>query len=117
MFKKNIESLTLKNNNYRKVLNTTKYSQLVIMSLLPMEEIGLEKHKYTSQFIKVEGGKAKIIIGDDIYYMKSGDGVVIPPNTYHNVINYSKKMELKIYTIYSGEILHSKNLIEKYKTD
>ena len=39
-----IEKATLENNNFRKVLYTAKHSQLVLMSLKPGEEIGMEVH-------------------------------------------------------------------------
>ena len=40
-FVANIEAMTLKNGSYRKVLYTGKYSQLVLMSLKPGDEIGV----------------------------------------------------------------------------
>lgn len=57
-FRGNIEQLTLRNNNFRKVLHTTKNMQMVLMSLEPGDEIGFETHTKTSQFIRVEAGKA-----------------------------------------------------------
>ena len=56
IFVDDIEKLTLKNNNYRKVINTTKKSQLVLMSLKPLEEIGMEVHKTKDQFLRIEQG-------------------------------------------------------------
>ena len=53
----NIEKLTLENENFRQVLFTGKYSQLVLMSLLTNEEIGLEVHNNVDQFFRVEAGK------------------------------------------------------------
>jgi len=61
-YRGNIERLTLKINNYRKVLYTSKNMQLVVMSLKEDEEIGLEKHKDVSQFIRIEKGFATAII-------------------------------------------------------
>ena len=58
----NIEKLTIKNKYYRKVLSTPKNMQLVLMSLEPLEEIGKEKHKYTTQFIRIESGKCIAMI-------------------------------------------------------
>ena len=40
----NIEKETLENENFRKVLNTTKKSQLVVMTIQPGEDIGMETH-------------------------------------------------------------------------
>ena len=110
----NIEQTTLKNNNYRKVLNTTKTMQLVVMSLLPNEEIGMEKHIHTTQFIRIEKGHAIAYLGHIKYKLQDNDVIIVPPNTYHNIINSSKTKKLKLYTIYSPPE-HKKGTIEKYK--
>jgi mannose-6-phosphate isomerase-like protein (cupin superfamily) len=112
-YKTNIEKKTLKNNNYRKVLYTTSNLQLVLMSLKPGEEIGIEKHKGTTQFIRVEAGNGLAIIDGERKYIKDGDVLVINPNTYHNIINIGNE-KLKLYTIYTPPE-HSRNLVEKNK--
>jgi len=58
----NIEEETLANTNFRKVLYTGKHSQLVLMSLLPNEEIGLEVHPDNDQFFRFEKGQGKCIV-------------------------------------------------------
>ena len=100
-FKTNIERDTLKNRNFRKVIYTGKNSQLVLMSLKPKEEIGLETHPENDQFLRFEGGTGRVIVDDSKYTVKDGDAVVIPAGARHNVINTSPEEELKIYTIYS----------------
>jgi mannose-6-phosphate isomerase-like protein (cupin superfamily) len=100
-FKTNIERDTLKNRNFRKVIYTGKNSQLVLMSLKPKEEIGLETHPENDQFLRFEGGTGRVIIDDSKYSVRDGDAVVIPAGAKHNVINTSSEEELKIYTIYS----------------
>lgn len=100
-FKTNIERDTLKNRNFRKVIYTGKNSQLVLMSLKPKEEIGLETHPENDQFLRFEGGSGRVIVDDSKYTVKDGDAVVIPAGARHNVINTSSEEELKIYTIYS----------------
>ena len=74
----NIEKLTLENNNFRKVLYTGKNSQLVLMSLKPMEEIGAEVHEENDQFFRFESGKGKVIIDDNNYDVADGDAVIVP---------------------------------------
>ena len=100
-FKTNIERDTLRNKNFRKVIYTGRNSQLVLMSLKPKEEIGLETHPENDQFLRFEGGTGRVIIDDSKYTVKDGDAVVIPAGAKHNVINTSTEEELKIYTIYS----------------
>lgn len=110
----NIEDLTINNNAYRKVLYTTKTQQLVIMSLLPKEEIGEEIHKDVTQFIRVEQGECEAILDDQLFKMKDGDCVVVAPGTKHNIVNTSNINKLKLYTIYCPPE-HPDNTLELMK--
>jgi mannose-6-phosphate isomerase-like protein (cupin superfamily) len=97
----NIEKETLENDNFRKVLYTSKNSQLVLMSLKPKEEIGMEVHEENDQFFRFEKGEGKCIIDGNEYELKDGVAIVIPAGAQHNIINTSESEELKLYTIYS----------------
>jgi mannose-6-phosphate isomerase-like protein (cupin superfamily) len=99
-FKENIEKLTLENEDFRRVLYTAKHSQLVLMSLKPHEEIGLETHADTDQFFRFEKGKGKVVIDGFEREVGEGDAVIVPAGAKHNVINTSEE-SLKLYTIYS----------------
>jgi mannose-6-phosphate isomerase-like protein (cupin superfamily) len=100
-YKISIESAALQNNNFRKVLYTSAHSQLVLMCLKPMEEIGLETHADNDQFFRFERGNGKVIIDNNEYIVKDGDAVVIPTGAKHNIINTSNSNTLNMYTIYS----------------
>jgi mannose-6-phosphate isomerase-like protein (cupin superfamily) len=97
----NIEKDTLENRNYRKVLYTSEHSQLVLMSLKPGEEIGMEVHPDNDQFFRIEKGQGKCIIDGNEYDLEDGVAIVVPAGSQHNVINVSDSDELKLYTIYS----------------
>jgi mannose-6-phosphate isomerase-like protein (cupin superfamily) len=97
----NIERDTLDNDNFRKVLYTSKHSQLVLMSLKPKEEIGMEVHPDNDQFFRFEKGEGKCVIDGNEYEVKDGTAVVVPAGAKHNVINISDSQDLKLYTIYS----------------
>jgi len=97
----NIERDTLENENFRKVLYTAKYSQLVLMSLKPKEEIGTEVHPDNDQFFRIEKGQGKCIIDANEYELEDGVAIVVPAGAQHNVVNTSETEELKLYTIYS----------------
>ncbi|HJN62324.1 MAG TPA: cupin domain-containing protein [Candidatus Parcubacteria bacterium] len=97
----NIEKDTLENNNFRKVLYTGKHSQLVLMSLAPKEEIGMEVHEENDQFFRFEKGEGKCVIDGNQYDVKDGVAVIVPAGAEHNVINLSATDELRFYTIYS----------------
>ena len=96
-----IEKETLKNDDFRRVLYTGKFSQLVLMSLKPGEDIGEEVHDDVDQFFRFEEGKGLVIIDDVEHEVKDGVAVVVPSGAKHNVVNTSKKNDLKLYTIYS----------------
>ncbi len=100
-FKTNIEKDTLENRKFRKVLYTGKHSQLVLMSLRPTEEIGMETHTENDQFFRFEAGKGKVIIDGNEYEVGDGMAIVVPAGAKHNIINISDSKELKMYTIYS----------------
>lgn len=115
-FNTNIEQDTLENKNFRKVLYTSKHSQLVLMSLEPKEEIGLETHPENDQFLRFEGGRGAVFIDDNRYEVGDGDAVIVPAGARHNVVNLSDTEELKIYTIYSPPH-HKDGTIHKTKKD
>jgi len=100
-FNANIEKDTLENNNFRKVLYTGKHSQLVLMSLKPQEEIGMEVHADNDQFFRFETGQGKCVIDGNEYDVGDGSAIVVPAGAQHNVINLSSSEDLKLYTIYS----------------
>lgn len=96
----NIEKETLENENFRKVIYTSKHSQLVLMSLLPGEEIGLETHADTDQFLRIESGTGKAILNGIETDISDGSSVTVPEGVEHNIINTGTEL-MKIYTIYS----------------
>jgi len=100
-FNLNIEKETLENENFRKVLYTSKHSQLVLMSLAPNEEIGMEIHPDNDQFFRFEKGNGKCIIDGNEYNVEDGSAIVVPAGAEHNVVNVSATEGLKLYTIYS----------------
>ena len=100
-FNANIEKEALENNNFRKVLYTGKHSQLVLMSLKPQEEIGMETHPDNDQFLRFEKGEGKCVIDGNEYSLQDGSVIIVPAGAQHNVINTSTTDDLKLYTIYS----------------
>mgnify|MGYP001617190822 CR=1 FL=1 len=96
----NIEKVTEANTNFRKVLYTARYSQLVVMSLKPGEEIGEEVHDL-DQFLRIEKGAGKTVLNGLEHPLEDGSAVLVPAGVKHNIINTSPDKEMKIYTIYS----------------
>lgn len=111
-----IESETLKNSDFRKVLFTGSKSQLVLMSLKPKEEIGMEVHDTVDQFFRIEAGAGKAVIDGKEFPLGDGSAVVVPAGARHNIINTSADKELKLYTIYSPPN-HPDGTIHKTKAE
>jgi mannose-6-phosphate isomerase-like protein (cupin superfamily) len=102
----NIEEATNDNTTFRTVLFTGKTLQLTVMSLKPGEEIGLEVHEDRDQFIRVEKGRARVVMGpakdrlDETRELSDDWAVIVPSGTWHNVINDGDG-ELKLYSLYA----------------
>lgn len=96
----NIVNETLQNNNFRKVLFTGKHMQLVVMSLLPGEEIGMEVHDHVDQFFRIEEGIATVVMNGEETTVVDDDVFIVPAGVQHNVINAGTET-LKLYTIYT----------------
>jgi mannose-6-phosphate isomerase-like protein (cupin superfamily) len=114
-YRVNIESVTLKNGAYRKVLHTTKQSQLVVMSIPVKQDIHMERHESTTQFIRVEKGRAVAYINSKQYKLADGDSIVIPAGSWHYIRN-SGDEPLKLYTIYCPPE-HPDGLIQRFRPD
>lgn len=96
----NIEELTAQNSNFRKVLYTAHHSQLVVMSLNPGEDIGMEVHPDNDQFLRIETGEGNAIIDGNEQPFSEGWCVIVPAGSQHNIVNTSDKV-MKLYTLYS----------------
>ena len=115
-YKGNIEEDTRENVNFRKVLYTGEYSQLVLMSLKPGQDIGLEIHEGNDQFFRFETGEGKVVINGTEYEVKDGTAIIVPSGAEHNVINTSEIEDLKLYTIYSPAH-HKDGIVRATKED
>jgi mannose-6-phosphate isomerase-like protein (cupin superfamily) len=112
----NIEADTLANTDYRRVLFTGKNLQLVLMTLRPGEEIGLEVHADHDQFIRIEAGNGAALLNGERHSLTDGTALVIPAGTEHNVINTSSAEPLRLYTLYSPPE-HADGTVHAKKSD
>lgn len=111
----NLEEETIKNDNFRKVIKTTKNMQLVLMSLKPKEIINTEIHFDSDQFFRIEEGKCKIETPSETLILSKNMSTIIPMGTQHKVTNIGDT-DLKLYTIYSLP-QHADGLIQKYMAE
>ncbi|WOI52775.1 cupin domain-containing protein [Parvularcula sp. LCG005] len=98
-FEKNIFKRTKRNPYFRQEISTHDFSQLVLMSVEPGDEIGEESHDVDQVLIFTEG-RAKAIIGDETFKLQKGALVIVPAGVVHNFINIGSK-PLKLFTVYT----------------
>jgi mannose-6-phosphate isomerase-like protein (cupin superfamily) len=98
-FVQDIESLAIKNGEFRRVLYTARNCQLVLMSLKPKEEIGAEVHEL-DQFFRVEEGSGEAVLDGARTVIRAGFAVVVAAGAKHNIIN-TGNVPLKLYTLYA----------------
>jgi mannose-6-phosphate isomerase-like protein (cupin superfamily) len=111
----NIEQASLNNNNYRHIVYTDRNLQVVLMSLDPNQEIGMEVHEDSTQFIRIEKGEGYAVVNDITYQLKDGVEITIPYGNRHNIVNNGSQ-PMKLYTIYSPPT-HAAQGVQKKKTD
>lgn len=112
----NIEEATLANDDYRRVLYTGEHMQLVLMSLKPNEEIGMEIHQDNDQFFRFESGSGKSIINGKEYMVGDGDIIFVPAGANHNIINTDATQDLKLYSLYAAPT-HKDGLVNVTKEE
>jgi mannose-6-phosphate isomerase-like protein (cupin superfamily) len=96
----NVQQMALENNNFRKVLFTNEHSQVVLMSVLPGEDIGREVHKTVDQVLVFVKGAGEAVVGQDTHVIRPGDMFVVPAGAEHDFTNTGNEA-LKLFTVYS----------------
>lgn len=114
-FVENIETLTLANENFRTVLYTDERLQLVVMHLLPSQDIGEEVHEL-DQFLRIESGEGLVILDGEERRIADGTAIVIPKGVRHNVMNTNQDAPLKLYSIYTPP-QHMEGTVHKTKEE
>ena len=109
----NIDKETIENDYYRNVIFTANKLQLVLMNILPGQEIGEEIHEDGDQFLRIEQGQCKVILDDIEYNVQEDSGIVIKSGVKHNIIN-TGSINLKLYSIYAP-VEHPEDLKQKNK--
>jgi mannose-6-phosphate isomerase-like protein (cupin superfamily) len=117
----NIEEITKQNNTYRTALWTGEHLQVTVMSIGVGDDIGLEVHPDTDQFIRVEDGVGVVKMGnnkDNLTYQKEINkdyAFIVPAGTWHNLVNVGN-VPLKLYSIYAPPH-HEKGTVQNTKAD
>ena len=120
-FVTNIEEATLGNDLYRRTLWTGSHLQLTVMAIEPGHDIGLEVHDDHDQFLRVEGGTARVQMGpaeDDLPFqqdVEDGWAVMVPAGTWHDIINTGDE-PMRLYAIYAP-VHHAPGIVQPTAED
>lgn len=114
-FVKDIEEVTVRNADFRRVLYTGKHLQLVLMALMPGEQIGEEVHVSHDQFFRVEEGAGAVVIDGRSRNIKKNDAIIVPAGALHNIVN-TGTVPLKLYTVY-GPPAHRDGIVLATKAE
>lgn len=116
MIFENIKELTKENDNFRKVIYTGKHSQLVLMSLLPGEDIGEEVHEESDQILFIIEGKGEAHVDGETTPIQKKSVIYVPAGTLHNITNTDSEEKMKLYTVYAPAV-HADGTIHATKAD
>ena len=114
-FVKDIEKMTMRNTDFRRVLYTGKHLQLVLMALTPGEQIGEEVHVSHDQFFRVEEGAGTVVIDGRSRNVRKNDAIIVPAGARHNIVNIGA-VPLKLYTVY-GPPAHRDGTVRATKAE
>jgi mannose-6-phosphate isomerase-like protein (cupin superfamily) len=116
-----IETATQENDTYRTVAWTGKYLQVTLMSIPPGESIGLEAHPGTDQFLRLDAGRGKCVMGPSkeqlTFEQEVTDGwsIQVPAGTWHDVVNTGDE-PLRLYAVYAP-VHHAKGIVQQTSED
>jgi mannose-6-phosphate isomerase-like protein (cupin superfamily) len=116
-----IEAATRRNDNYRTVAWTGTYLQVTLMSIPAGESIGLEAHPNTDQFLRLDAGRGRCVMGpaeDQLTFeqdVADGWSIQVPAGTWHDVINTGDE-PMRLYAIYAP-VHHAPGITQHTKAD
>lgn len=101
--------------DFRRVLWTGEHTQLVIMTIPPGGEIGVETHPDNDQILSFVSGVGKAVIEGKTKAVTPGDVVVVPAGKEHNFTNDGPN-PLVLYTVY-GPADHAPGAVHATKEE
>ena len=116
-----IEKATVENDNYRATVWTGKYLQVTLMSIPPGSSIGLEVHPETDQFLRLEAGTGRCVMGpseDELDFQQDVEddwSIQVPAGMWHDVINTGNE-PLRLYAVYAP-VHHAQGIVQATADD
>lgn len=115
MYVEEIKKLAKENTDFRRVLYTGKYSQIVAMCIPVGEDIGEEVHPNVDQILIIIDGEGEAILNGEAKIVKEHDVIFVPAGVTHNIKNTDDE-ELKLFTVYAPPE-HPDGTVHKTKED
>lgn len=116
-----IERATKENASYRTVAWTGRYLQVTLMSIPVGESIGLEQHPETDQFLRLDAGRGRVLMGsarDDLDYQQDvsdGWSIQVPAGTWHDIVN-TGDVPMRLYAVYAP-VHHAPGVVQPTAAD
>ena len=116
-----LEKATLENDSYRRVAWSGTYLQVTLMSIPAGDDIGLEAHPQTDQFLRLDGGRGRVQMGpaedqlDFDHEVEDGWAILVPAGTWHNVTNIGDE-PLRLYAVYAP-VHHAAGVVQATADD
>lgn len=107
--------VVLENDYFRRVVETGKHEQVVVMTLQVGEDIGEEVHPTIDQVFIFVDGEGEAVLDGKSRSFDEGDLVFVRAGTRHNIINRGET-PLKLITIYAPPA-HEAGTIHKTKAE
>ncbi|WP_195533584.1 cupin domain-containing protein [Bacteroides finegoldii] len=116
-----IEAYTIGNDNFRTTLWTGTNLQVTLMTIPAGGDIGLEQHPDIDQFLRIEQGEGRVLMGDTqdkldfVKEVKADYAVFVPAGKWHNLVN-TGNTPIKLYSIYAP-VEHPHSTIHKTQAE
>lgn len=104
----------LRNEAYRRVVYTGHQLQIVVMCLLPGEDLEFQNCPNTSQIYRIEEGAAKASVDKKHYRLEAQDVLIVPPGLCRTLENDSDEV-VRLYSVFSGDPIYPANLYQYEK--
>ena len=116
-----LETATVENTDYRAVAWSGYHLQLTLMAIPVGEDIGLEAHPETDQFLRLDAGRGRVQMGparDQLDFdqeVEDGWAILVPAGTWHNVTNTGEE-PMRLYTVYAP-VHHAPGIVQHTGAD
>jgi mannose-6-phosphate isomerase-like protein (cupin superfamily) len=116
-----IERATVENDSYRAVVWTGKYLQVTLMCIPVGQSIGLEAHPDTDQFLRLESGRGRCMMGpakDQLDFEQDVEddwSIQVPAGTWHDVVNTGEE-PMRLYAVYAP-VHHARGIVQATADD